>query len=132
MIELYEDISEEKKTELIGKVAEKIVRYGMGVPAIFFLEMHKPLNFLASQSMVVLEPFVRLIFDTADYMRFALIMERRENVERLIQEIERLEYERKRREKEEKSRRKEEKRKAREAKQENRWSAGSAASSGTD
>ena len=93
-MKLYEDIPREKREELIKKVAGTIVSFGMGVPAIFLLEMHKPLSFIGSQVLIFLEPLVRMVFQGDDYHAFAVIMERRENVEKLIQEIERLEKER--------------------------------------
>ena len=38
--------------ELISQLAKKIVRHGLSVPAIFFLEMVKYLAFFGSQLMI--------------------------------------------------------------------------------
>jgi len=60
----------------------------MTVPAIFFLESVKPLSFVGSQAMHFFEPFVHAFFPVRDYERFAVMMERRENLEALLVKIE--------------------------------------------
>ena len=60
----------------------------MTVPAIFFLESVKPLSFVGSQALHFFEPMVRAFFNVQDYERFALMMERRENLEALLVKIE--------------------------------------------
>jgi hypothetical protein len=65
-----------------------VIRYRMTVPAIFFLESMKPLSFIGSQAMHFFEPMVRALFTVPEYDRFALLMERRENLEALLVKIE--------------------------------------------
>ncbi len=90
-----EDIPEERRKELVEKLAKGIVSRGLTAPAIFFLESVKPLNFLGSQAMIFFEPIVRSIFPFQAYTEFAVLLEDRKTLERLICEIERLEEERK-------------------------------------
>ena len=78
---------------LVSKVAEKIVRRRMTVPAIFFLESSKPLAFLGGQLLIFLEPFIQTLFNFRQYQRFAFLMEDRSNWERLIRKVEDLEAE---------------------------------------
>lgn len=99
---------------LIDAVATKIVRMGLGVPAIFFLESSKPLSFLGSQLLVFLEPFVKTFFDIKSYDRFYTLMEDRENVEKLIQRVEDLEEQQKEERAEKKREMKREKRREKE------------------
>lgn len=73
---------------LIEKLAEKVVRWQATVPAIMALETVKPLNFIGSQAMIFLEPFVQTLFNLKDYETFRVMMEKRENVERLLLKIE--------------------------------------------
>lgn len=87
-MELLEDIPLERQENILHRLAERIVRMGLVTPAIFFLEIHKPLNFLGSQVLLVLEPFARVVFNYNDYHAFALMMEKRANVEKLTQKIE--------------------------------------------
>lgn len=90
-----EAISDE---EILERVAERVVRMRMAVPAILFLESSKPLSFVGSQFLVFMEPFVKTFFTATLYDRFATLMEDREQYERLIRTIERLEAERPERE----------------------------------
>jgi len=99
---LPEDVSEEDGEKILRKVADEIVSRRLTVPAIFLLESCRPLSFVGSQAMIVLEPFVRAIFDLPDYRRFALMMERRDNIEKLITMIEVVNREQKSLEKREK------------------------------
>ena len=41
-----------------------------------------------SQTMIALEPFIRAIFNLPDYRKFALMMERDENIQKLTTMIE--------------------------------------------
>lgn len=78
----------EDEEQVLTKVAERVVRWKMSVPAIVFLESVKPLNYIGSQTMVFFEPIVQSVFNFKDYDVFQRAMERRENVERLMQKIE--------------------------------------------
>jgi hypothetical protein len=95
--------------ELINKVAGKIVRMRMTIPAIFFLESSKPLAFLGSQLLIFFEPFIQTLFNIRQYQRFAILMEHHENWERLIRKMEDLEAEYTEKEKKEKEERKKKK-----------------------
>jgi len=71
---LPEDVSPEERKSILKKVSDEIVKRRLTVPAIFLLESCSPLNFIGSQAMIALEPFVRAIFDFPDYRKFALLM----------------------------------------------------------
>ena len=73
---------------LLEKVARLIVKRGMALPALLFLESLGPLNFLGSQVMHGLRPFLELVCDVPEMERLAVILERRDNVPRLIAMIE--------------------------------------------
>ena len=88
-----EDLSDaesipDDEDRVLEKVATRVVRWKMSVPAIIFLESVKPLNYIGSQTMVFFEPIVQTVFNFKDYDTFRRAMERRENVERLLQKIE--------------------------------------------
>lgn len=94
-----EDLEEEER-ELLRKIAQKVVDMRMTVPAILFLESIKPLNYIGSQAMVFFEPFASALFrfrtlhmtgmQLSEYDLFRRMMEKRDNVERLLQKIEEL------------------------------------------
>ncbi len=88
-----QDLSEtepipDDENRILDKLAQRVVRWKMSVPAIIFLESIKPLNYIGSQTMVFFEPIVQTLFNFRDYDTFRRAMERRENVERLLQKIE--------------------------------------------
>lgn len=78
---------------LLHRVAREVVRRHLVTPAILFLESAKPLNFVASQLLVFLDPILRLFLTLPDYGRLARLLERRESIEWLIVAIERAEEE---------------------------------------
>ena len=77
--------------ELISSLAKKIVRHGLAVPAIFFLEMVKYLAFFGSQLMIFFGPIITVFITSHLYYKYAELLEDRKNVEFLLTEIERLE-----------------------------------------
>lgn len=87
-------ITDERKSELIEKIAKRIVDMRMTVPAILFLESMKPLSFIGSQIMVFFQPIFRTFFSIREYDEVALMLEERENVEKLILSIEKVDSER--------------------------------------
>jgi len=83
-----DELSPERRDELIAKIARAIVDRNLTAPAIFFLESSKPLSFVGSQVMVFLDPLVRSIFNVRGYNDVRLALEERENVDRLLRTIE--------------------------------------------
>ncbi|MHC4562506.1 MAG: hypothetical protein ACYS8X_07000 [Planctomycetota bacterium] len=79
---------EQHDYDLLAKLADKIVRRRMAMPAILFLQSVRPLNMVGSQAMVFLRPFLTPLFNQADYDRMAAIMERREGLTALVDAIE--------------------------------------------
>ncbi|RKX26810.1 MAG: hypothetical protein DRP47_07630 [Candidatus Zixiibacteriota bacterium] len=80
----------DEEQAVLKKVAKKVVERRMAVPAIVFLESVKPLNYIASQTLVFFEPIIQSIFSFKDYNAFRSALEKRESVEILIQHIEKL------------------------------------------
>jgi hypothetical protein len=101
---------EEQDAALLEAVAQRVVRMGLAVPAVFFLESTKPLSYIGSQALVFLEPFVKSIFNLAAYDRFVALLEDRKNIEKLMQRIEELDEDARQEEKERKRLEKEQKR----------------------
>ena len=78
-------------SQLISNLAERIVRHGMAVPAIFFLEMVKYMSFIGSQLMVFFGPVITVFIKSESYYKITHLLEERQNVEFLMLEIERIE-----------------------------------------
>ena len=85
---VLDDIPEDEQHALLEKLAQWIVRRNLTTPAILFLETGKPLNFLGSQLLIAFSPFVQAFFKGEKYHKLALILEKDENVELLLQLIE--------------------------------------------
>tara|TARA_B100000953_G_C17702505_1_gene319311 strand:- start:68 stop:364 length:297 start_codon:yes stop_codon:yes gene_type:complete len=84
--------------QLISNLAEKIVKHGMAVPAIFSLEMVKYMSFIGSQLMVFFGPVITVFIQSESYYKITHLLEERQNVEFLMVEIERLESDLKKKE----------------------------------
>ena len=83
-----DEIPEADQQAILEKVARQIVKRRLTAPAILVLEVCKPLNFLGSQLLIAFNPFLQSIFNTAEFQKFALIIEKDTNVEALIKLIE--------------------------------------------
>lgn len=83
-----EEISSERKKEIIDKLAKGIVRRRLTAPAIMFLESIKPINYIGSQLLIFLEPVVLAIFPISQYREVAIILEERDSIEHIIKAIE--------------------------------------------
>jgi len=74
--------------KFMERIADALVKRGMGAPAALFLESMGPMNFLGSQALHVLTPIIECAFDGKDMERLARLLERRDIVSRLITLIE--------------------------------------------
>jgi len=82
-----------QQQEVLDRVCAEVVRRGMTTPALMFLEMSRPLNFLGSQAMHFFQPMVSAVVDATGYQQFAMFLERRGSVEYLCRRIEHFEQE---------------------------------------
>lgn len=80
------EITEARRNQLIEAIAQKVGQYGMITPAIFFLEMNKPLSYIGSQAMHFFSPIVSVLFTS--FEEYAYFFEDRQNIERLISRLE--------------------------------------------
>ena len=79
--------------QFVTRLAKRIQKSGFVTPAIFFLEMTKPLALLGSHAMVFFGPIVNSFIKADDYYRAAELFEEPDTVEFLLNEIERLDKE---------------------------------------
>ena len=78
----------EADRELLRRLALAIVARRMGMPALLFLRSMRPLNYVGSQALVFLRPFVTALFQAADYDRLTAVLERREGIGALVEAVE--------------------------------------------
>ena len=87
-IDLDTPITGEKLNEVLDMISKKIVDRGLEAPAVLFLEMHKPLSYIASQSVMVAMPLLGPFLGAQTMADFSKILKDRENIDLLITRIE--------------------------------------------
>ena len=75
----------------LERIAKKIHNSGLVTPAIFFLEIAKPLSLLGSHVLVFFGPIINAFIQSENYYRKVEVFEKAENVELLLNFIEKLE-----------------------------------------
>ncbi len=93
-VEAPEDRFDPEEAALAERLARFVVRRRMTTPALMILEMGRPFNFIGSQFLVFLSPFLTLIFSTVDYERFVRFLEKRPSIAFLVDKILELEQDR--------------------------------------
>ncbi|SFI63349.1 hypothetical protein [Planctomicrobium piriforme] len=78
----------DEQRQLVEQLAREIVRRRLTMPALAFLEMSRPLNFLGAQAMHFFAPIVTTLFDGPTYEQFAKFLERRDSIDLLCDAIE--------------------------------------------
>ena len=79
----------EQDRAFLQRLAEKIHGSGFVTPAVFFLEMTKPL--LGSHALVFFGPVLNAFIQSENYYRTVQVFEESANIELLLQMIEALE-----------------------------------------
>ena len=77
-----------EQIELFERLAARVVKLRLTVPAVLFLESVRPLNFVGSQVMVFFAPMVHALFTARDYDRLQAALERRETIGYLVDLLE--------------------------------------------
>ena len=83
----------EQQRTVVDRVCREVVRRGMVTPALMFLEVSRPLNYLGSQAMHFFAPIVSMATDVEGYEQFAAFLEQRGSIDYLWRRIEELEAE---------------------------------------
>ena len=76
--------------KIISNLANDIVQRGLSAPAIFFLESTKYVSFIGSQFLVFLGPIATCFINNQKYYDFTTLLEKKSNIDFLINEIERI------------------------------------------
>ena len=83
--------------QIVDQVCIEVVRRRLATPALAFLEMSRPLNYLGSQTMHFFAPIVTGLVGGEGYSIFAKFLERRSAIDILCARIEQLERDAERR-----------------------------------
>jgi hypothetical protein len=82
------DAPDPELDEGINAIARQVCDRGLSVPAVFFLEMNKPLTGILHASAMVAGPSLKLLFGQQRAGIVESLLSSRANIERLIQRIE--------------------------------------------
>ena len=74
---------------MMDAVALRLSRWGLGAPAVFLLELHRPYSLLASQFALLLQPLLGVVVGDDSIRRFAEWLSNEEGINSLISHIER-------------------------------------------
>lgn len=85
--------SESEINDMIERVARFIAERHLGPAGILFLESVRPLHGIGSQAMFFILPFAEIIFDSKKYQHFAMMMEKEDNLKKLVARIDELDEE---------------------------------------
>lgn len=72
----------------LSAIANKINQRGLSVPAIFLLEMLKPLVFLGLSGAQAATPFLKMVLGVSQTEQLIELLSSRQHIEDLIQSIE--------------------------------------------
>jgi hypothetical protein len=84
------ELPAEERDRLLQRAAEAVVRRRLEVPAVLLLELHRPLTFLGSQTLVLFTPLLGPALGAENLQKMTKLLEDRENLDRLIDRIEAL------------------------------------------
>lgn len=88
--QLDDEIGPEERDALVDALAKKIVARGLETAAVLFLEMNKPISFLAGQTMIAASPFLIPLFGRHGVDRYSRLLSEPGSVELIIRRIEEL------------------------------------------
>jgi hypothetical protein len=83
-----EPLPEAEREELLEKLATQVARRGLSVPAIVALEMHRPMAFMLSQTLIALTPLFGPLIGLNRMQTLGRLLAEPGGVEALIRRIE--------------------------------------------
>lgn len=83
-----DEVFKEDEQALAARLAAIIHKRRLTIPATMFLECMQPLNYIGSQAMVFLRPFLTFFFSPKEYDMLQGILERRKGMKMIIEALE--------------------------------------------
>jgi hypothetical protein len=89
MFDFWEtDLTEEERNRLLDNAAEQVRKRRLEVPAVAFLELHKPMAGVAGAAGVVMAPFLVPLLGFSAVNDYSRLFSKRENIEDLMKRLE--------------------------------------------
>ncbi|MEJ2734217.1 MAG: hypothetical protein P8189_11735 [Anaerolineae bacterium] len=83
-----EESGQEQSEQLIEHLTQQISQWGLALPAIVFLQVTRPLSFLASQGLLLCQPLLSFVYDVPRIADYADLLADRTNIDRLVARLE--------------------------------------------
>ena len=93
-VDIHTPLSEARREAIADAVARRIVARKLEAPAVMFLEMHKPLSFIASQATLVAMPMLGPLIGAQHTADLSKLLADRHGIDTLIERIEKMAAER--------------------------------------
>lgn len=75
---------QEQSEQLLDGLAQQIDHWGLTLPALLFLQVIRPLSFIASQGLLLCQPVMSFFHDTPHIADYADLFADRANIDRLV------------------------------------------------
>ena len=83
-----EESGQEQSEQLIEHLTQQISQWKLALPAIVFLQVTRPLSFVASQGLLLCQPLLSFVFDAPRIANYAGLLADRTNIDRLVARLE--------------------------------------------
>lgn len=87
-VDLHTPLNAADRDAALNAIAAQIVARRLETPAVMFLEMHKPLSFVASQAVVVAVPMLGPLIGAQRMADLSKLLQDRDSIDALIERIE--------------------------------------------
>ena len=82
------DSDQVQSEQLIEQLTEQISRWRLTMPAILLLQVTRPLSLIASQGLLLCQPFLSFVYDAPRVADYAEMLADRANIDRLVARLE--------------------------------------------
>ena len=78
----------EEQARIVDRLCREIARRRLTAPALLYLEISRPLNYVGSQFLHFIRPILAVMLDTRSLEHFASFLEKRGSVDTLVARLE--------------------------------------------
>ena len=86
------DSDQAQSEQLIEHLTEQISRWRLTVPAILFLQVTRPLTFIASQGLLLCQPLLSFVYGAPRIEDYAELLADRASIDQLVSRLEEEEH----------------------------------------
>ena len=79
---------QEQSEQLIEQLSQRLDRWQLTLPALLFLQVTRPLSFIASQGLLLCEPLLGAFYEQVPVGGYADLLADRDKLDRLMSHLE--------------------------------------------